>query len=235
MFISVVIPVLNEERLLPDTLAHTLACGFDELIVVDGGSTDRTREIVQTFQLSTQHAVSTRITLLAAPPGRASQMNAGASAAVGDVLLFLHADTRLPTNARTLITAALQGSDCIGGRFDVRFDPDSGWGRLISCMMNVRSRWTGIATGDQTVFVKRASFQHLGGFSEIPIMEDIEFSRRMKRAGKIAALGTPVVTSYRRWQTHGPFRTILLMWALRTLYWLGISPRTLSHLYGDAR
>jgi rSAM/selenodomain-associated transferase 2 len=230
-------PVLNEERLLPDTLTHTAACGFNELIVVDGGSRDRTREIVHAFQLRTQHPSSSpiKLKLLEAPPGRASQMNAGAAAAEGDVLLFLHADTRLPINSRALIVSALRETAPVSGRFDVRFEQDRGWGWVISRMMNVRSRWTGIATGDQALFVRRAVFESLGGFSEIPIMEDIELSRRLKRIGAIVAIRTPVVTSYRRWQAHGPLRTIVIMWALRSLYWLGISPHWLMRKYAHVR
>ncbi|MGH7231415.1 MAG: TIGR04283 family arsenosugar biosynthesis glycosyltransferase [Nitrospiraceae bacterium] len=229
-------PVLNEERLLLKTLAHTAALGFEELIVVDGGSRDRTREIVQAFQLSsTLHSALGTVKLLTTPSERAHQMNAGAAVSRGDVLLFLHADTRLPSDAGESVARALEDTHCVGGRFDVCFEPDSGWRWVISRMMNLRSRWTGIATGDQALFVRRAVFERLGGFADIPIMEDVEFTRRLKRAGRIAALRTPVKTSYRRWQTGGPLRTILLMWTLRSLYWLGISPRTLSHLYGEAR
>jgi rSAM/selenodomain-associated transferase 2 len=162
-------------------------------------------------------------------------MNAGAAASGGDVLIFLHADTRLPSDARFAIEEALEDPSCVGGRFDVRFEPDSGWRWVISRMMNIRSRWTDIATGDQTLFVRRAVFEQLGGFPDIPIMEDVEFCRRLKRAGRIAALRSTAITSYRRWHTWGPLRTILLMWSLRSLYWLGISPHKLRHFYGEAR
>jgi rSAM/selenodomain-associated transferase 2 len=162
-------------------------------------------------------------------------MNAGAAGARSDVLLFLHADTLLPADARPSIQHALADARCVGGRFDVRFEPDTTLGRLIGAMMNWRSHWSGIATGDQALFVRRTAFRHLGGFAEIPIMEDVDFSRRLKGVGCIAALRTPVVTSYRRWNTCGPLRTILVMWALRLLYWLGISPHRLQHLYGTIR
>jgi rSAM/selenodomain-associated transferase 2 len=233
--VSVIMPTLNEECLLPVTLRHTAALGFDELIVVDGGSRDRTREIVQALQLSTQHSALSTVKLLIAPPGRAQQMNAGAATSRGDVLIFLHADTRLPFDVKQAIGRALEDPACVGGRFDVRFEPDAGWGWVISRMMNVRSRLTGIATGDQAIFVRRAVFERLGGFSEIPIMEDVEFSRRLKRAGRVAALRSPAVTSYRRWRTRGPLRTILLMWGLRWLYWIGISPRRLMRKYAHVR
>jgi rSAM/selenodomain-associated transferase 2 len=235
MKISVVIPVLNEERLLPVTLPHTAALGFDELIVVDGGSRDRTREIVESCVLSPRSSALSTISLLTAPSGRAQQMNAGAAISRGDVLIFLHADTRLPFDAKQSIARALEDSAYVGGRFDVRFEPDSGWGWLISRMMNARSRCSGIATGDQAIFVRRAVFERLGGFSEIPIMEDIDFGRRLKCAGRVAALRSPAITSYRRWRTGGPLRTILLMWGLRWLYWIGISPHRLKRRYAHVR
>ena len=240
MKISVIMPALNEERLLPGTLTHTAACDIDQLIVVDGGSSDRTGDIVKRFRpfaVSGPSSISPRpsLVLLNSPPGRAIQMNAGAAASRGDVLVFLHADTRLPFHARRLIERALEDSACVGGRFDVRFEPDVGWGWVISRLMNVRSRWTGIATGDHAVFVRRAVFERLGGFMEMPIMEDIEFSQRLKRAGRIAALHSTAITSYRRWHARGPLRTIVLMWCLRLLYSLGTSPRTLLRVYGDVR
>lgn len=162
-------------------------------------------------------------------------MNAGAAASKGEIVLFLHADTLLPPGARAAIERALEDPAYVGGRFDVRFERDSGLGRLIGRMMNLRSRWTGIATGDQAMFVRRSAFERLGGFSDIPIMEDVDLSRRLKRFGRVAALGAQVVTSFRRWDACGPMRTIALMWALRFLYWVGISPGTLSRFYSMAR
>ncbi|MER3423397.1 MAG: glycosyl transferase [Nitrospiraceae bacterium] len=245
MRISIVIPTLNEESILLHTLTQTASLSFDELIIADGGSQDRTREIVTSFSSeivvpggrsrTSNLEPRTSLTLLTSSPGRARQMNAGAAASYGDVILFLHADTQLPPDARQAIEKALEDPECVGGRFDVRFAPNTGWGRLISRMMNLRSRWTGIATGDQAIFVRRSVFNQLGGFPDIPIMEDIEFSRRLRRAGRIAALHSIVTTSYRRWNTCGPIRTILLMWSLRSMYWIGINPRHLKHFYGDAR
>lgn len=253
MPVSVVIPVLNEEGFLPTTLSHTASLGFDELIVVDGGSQDRTREIVLAFAsapamsrqpsavsvqrsaFSRQPNARTPITLLTSPPGRARQMNAGAAASRGDILLFLHADTLLPQEARSAIEDALTDPACVGGRFDVRFDRNQGLSRLISRLMNLRSRRTGIATGDQAIFVRRQVFDQLGGFADIPLMEDVDFSRRLKRAGRIATLRSPVITSFRRWEARGPWRTILLMWTLRFLYWVGVSPHRLARFYSDAR
>ena len=153
----------------------------------------------------------------------------------GDALVFVHADTLLPVNARVEIEHALSHPDYAGGRFDVRFAPSTGWGRIISRMMNWRSRWSGIATGDQALFVRRECFEQLGGFSDVPIMEDIDFTRRLKAAGRLAAARSPVVTSYRRWEQRGPLRTIVLMWLLRALYWVGISPHTLTRMYAHVR
>jgi rSAM/selenodomain-associated transferase 2 len=273
MTISVVIPVLNEERHLPNALQQLVGMGFEEIIVVDGGSQDRTREIAaahsplsphrdplhslegapiagtgdplhpQEQRVPSKNAMGApeqwvpvpRFTVLTAPPGRASQMNAGAAAARSEILLFLHADTSLPGEARAEIEGALQEVSCVGGRFDVRFERDAGVGWLVSRLMNLRSRLTGICTGDQAIFVRRSVFERLGGFADLPLMEDVQFSRRLKATGRVAALRAKVVTSYRRWDTYGPIRTILLMWSLRLLYWLGVSPRRLAHLYGHVR
>jgi rSAM/selenodomain-associated transferase 2 len=162
-------------------------------------------------------------------------MNAGAAAATGDVLLFLHADTILPHDARQAVALALAEPRTVGGRFDVRFERDAGLGWLISRMINLRSRLSGIATGDQAVFVRRETFDALGGFSDIPLMEDVDFTKRLKRLGRIAALRARAITSFRRWELRGPIRTILLMWSLRFLYWIGVSPVRLKALYNDER
>ena len=227
MTISVIIPTLNEEGTIITTLAHTANHGFDELIVVDGGSRDQTSALVETYRLSTQSSALSPLRLVIAPPGRARQMNEGAKVSSGTVLLFLHADTQLPDNAKRVIEATLADQRMVGGRFDVRFDSSSMWGTIISGMMNWRSRLSGIATGDQALFVRRSIFEQMGGFANLPLMEDIEFSGRLKQAGTTAALTATVTTSFRRWEQQGPLRTILLMWTLRFLYWTGISP---SHL-----
>jgi len=233
MTIAVIIPTLDEERTLPLTLPRTLDLKFDEVIVVDGGSRDRTTEIVSAF--SRQRSAVRSFHLLTAPAGRGRQMNVGAKASGSEVLLFLHADTQLPAEARTAIEDALKAPDVVGGRFDVRFDRETALGRVISRMINLRSRWSGIATGDQAIFVRRSVFERLGGFAEIPLMEDLHFTRRLKRAGRVAALRSRVTTSYRRWEACGPIPTILLMWGLRFLYWVGVSPHRLSRLYAAVR
>ena len=230
MTISVIIPTLNEQTVLVQTLQHTATLGFSEVIVVDGGSTDGTLQSAEAFCAGTDD-----VRVITAPRGRARQMNGGARAGQGETLLFLHADTRLPVGAERCIESALSDPGVVGGRFDVRFDSPSLWGRLISSLMNVRSRLTGISTGDQAMFVRRRVFEQLGGFSDIPLMEDIEFSMRLKRAGRIAALNATVTTSFRRWETQGPLRTILLMWTLRFLYWIGVNPVRLSLWYKAVR
>ena len=225
MHISVIVPVLNEERTIASTLAALGRLAPDEVIVVDGGSTDRTRDIVG----------RTPAALLTAPPGRAQQMNHGAHAAQGEVLLFLHADTRLPVSALADIRAAMADPRCVGGRFDVCLDRDEWTFRLIGTLINLRSRLTKGATGDQAIFVRRTVFEELGGFPDLPLMEDIALSRLLKRQGQVACLHSQVITSARRWERDGMWRTVLTMWAFRLLFLAGVSPMRLKRFYGDAR
>jgi rSAM/selenodomain-associated transferase 2 len=235
MPISVIIPTLNEELTIMATLVHTVALGFDELIVVDGGSLDQTPVLVESYRRRTQSPAQSPVRLVTAPLGRARQMNEGAKASGGEILLFLHADTQLPGDAKTMIDTTLADQRMVGGRFDVRFDRPSAWGSIISRMMNWRSRLSGIATGDQALFVRRPIFEQMGGFADIPLMEDIDFSRRLKQKGATAALTATVTTSFRRWERHGPLRTLLLMWVLRFLYWIGVSPSHLVDWYKALR
>jgi rSAM/selenodomain-associated transferase 2 len=225
MKLSVIIPTLNEERVLRKTLQQAMAACADEVVVVDGGSQDATREIARDLKCR----------ILQSPRGRALQMNAGTKVAQGDVFVFLHADTFLPLAAKKVIQNALSDPQIVGGRFDVRLDRPGWLYRVVANLINLRSRWTKIATGDQAIFVRRTVFERIGGFSEIPLMEDVEFSRRLKRAGRIACLSQQVVTSARRWADHGPLKTILLMWKLRFLYFMGVSPERLKREYLDAR
>ena len=231
MPISVIIPTLNEERTIMATLAHTASLGFDELLVVDGGSTDETPALVESFRLRTQSSALSPVQWVTVPCGRARQMNEGAKVSRGEILLFLHADAQLPDDAKTMIDTTLADQRMVGGRFDVRFDRPSMWGTIISRTMNWRSRLSSIATGDQALFVRRPIFEQMGGFADMPLMEDIEFSRRLKRKGATAALTATVTTSFRRWERDGPLPTILLMWTLRFLYWIGISPSHLAKWY----
>lgn len=232
MRIAVIIPVFNEQDALPGLLQALVPFEFEEIIVVDGGSGDRTVQAARTVFGS---ASDSRYRIISAPCGRAAQMNAGAAVSTADILVFLHADTQLPHNAKHLVEQAMIDQECIGGRFDVRFPRDTGYAWLVSRLMNLRSRLSGISTGDQTIFVRRSVFERMGGFADIPLMEDIEFSRRMKRLGKIAALRDKVITSFRRWEQQGPLRTILRMWTLRLFYWLGWDPRRLRNYYDTVR
>lgn len=225
MTLSVIVPTLNEERDLSATLQHARQPGVREIIVVDGGSIDSTRAL----------AVRYADAVLTAPQGRAAQMNTGAAHATGDILLFLHADTLVPDGYAQAILRACATSAVVGGRFDVHLAASGVLVRLTETLMNLRSRLTGIATGDQAIFVRRATFEQLGGFARIPLMEDVELSRRLKRAGRIACLRERVTTSARRWQQDGVVRTILLMWTLRLLYFFGASPSQLKRLYTDTR
>ncbi len=227
MTISVIVPALNEALTLSATLARLHYSAFTEVIVVDGGSQDGT--------LAAAALAAPTARILTAPAGRARQLNVGAADAKGAVLLFLHADTLLPPTAGDDITAALADPLVVGGHFDARLVPDRGLLWAVGRMMSWRSRVTGIATGDQAIFVRRKVFEALGGFPEIPLMEDVAFSGRLKHAGRIAHLHSCVMTSGRRWEQHGPLRMVLLMWTLRLLYFLGISPHRLKQLYGDTR
>jgi rSAM/selenodomain-associated transferase 2 len=223
--ISVIVPVLNEEKTIATTLEALIAFAPHEIIVVDGGSSDRTREICE--PLGVKVFLSAR--------GRAQQMNYGACHASGDVLLFLHADTKLPDSALRDIAMALRGSECLGGRFDVELEGEHWMLKVISAMINTRSRLSKIGTGDQAIFVRRSVFEEIGGYPELPLMEDIAFCRRLKRMGEIACLTSRVVTSGRRWEIDGVWRTILKMWTLKLLFLAGVSPSRLKQYYVDAR
>jgi rSAM/selenodomain-associated transferase 2 len=222
--LSIITPVLNEEAGIAATLQALLrlrARGA-EVIVVDGGSGDRTVALAR--------PLCDR--LIAAPRGRAAQMNAGAGAARGDVLLFLHADTRLPEDADRLILDGLAARGCAWGRFDVQIEGRHPLFPVIAAMMNLRSRLTGIATGDQAMFVERSAFAAIGGFPDIALMEDIELSRRLKRLGRPSCLKPRVKTSGRRWEKHGVMRTVLTMWRLRLAFFFGAAPAKLATSYG---
>jgi len=225
MKLSIVIPVLDEAAGIESALQalSTYRTRGVQVIVVDGGSRDGTVALSRPF---VDQVVST-------PRGRAVQMNAGAAAARGNILLFLHADTRLPDDADRLVIDGLACSSCVWGRFDVRFDS----GRLmrfVAAMINLRSRLTGIATGDQAIFVTRTTFAAAGGFPPIALMEDVALSARLKRIGCPLSLRARVTTSARRWRGHGTLRTLLLMWRLRLSYFLGADPTKLAQSYGDA-
>jgi rSAM/selenodomain-associated transferase 2 len=219
--LSIVIPVLDEAAGIAASLAllRPYRERGAEVVVVDGGSRDGTRELAAPF--------ADRV--VEAPRGRASQMNAGAAAATGEAIVFLHADTRLPEGADEAIRAALASREW--GRFDVAIAGRSRWLPVVAAFMNARSRLTGVATGDQALFVRREAFAAVNGFAPIPLMEDIAFSKAMKRRGPPACLADKVRTSGRRWERHGPLRTIVLMWRLRLAYFLGADPARLAERY----
>jgi rSAM/selenodomain-associated transferase 2 len=223
---SIIVPVLDEAAGIEACLAplQPMRARGVEVIVVDGGSRDATCSL----------AAPLADRVLEAPRGRARQMNAGAAAARGDVLVFLHADTLLPSGADGLVDAAI-ANGAAWGRFDVRIPGTSALLRLVAWSMNLRSRLSGIATGDQAIFARRDAFEAAGGFPEIPLMEDVALSRHLKRAGRPACLRERVVTSARRWERHGTLRTIFLMWRLRLAYALGADPQTLAQRYGVER
>ncbi|HEY7316019.1 MAG TPA: TIGR04283 family arsenosugar biosynthesis glycosyltransferase [Candidatus Binatia bacterium] len=225
MRISVIIPVLNEEKTIAATLLALQELKPDELILVDGGSTDETREVCRQFGVEA----------LSSPRGRARQMNFGAARATGDVLVFLHADTRLPLSALDDIRSALMEPQVVGGRFDLQLDDARPMLRLVGFMISLRSRISKVGTGDQAIFVRRKIFTELGGYPDVPLMEDVALSRALKREGAIACLRSRVITSARRWERHGVWSTILKMWLLKSLYLAGISPVRLKRYYGDTR
>jgi len=220
--LSIILPVLNEAAGIGATLqalAPLRAAGH-EVIVVDGGSADATVQFAQ--------PLADRV--LSGPRGRARQMNAGAAVAQGGVLLFLHADTLLPAGADSAIHQAL-AAGARWGRFDVRISGGAPLFPLIAALMNLRSRLSGIATGDQAIFVDRSLFMQLGGYADQPLMEDIELSRRLRAFAPPACLRARVLTSGRRWQQRGVWRTVWLMWRLRWRYWRGASPDVLARAY----
>ncbi|MCJ8169337.1 TIGR04283 family arsenosugar biosynthesis glycosyltransferase [Atopomonas sediminilitoris] len=222
--LSLIIPTLNDAEALGLLLAQLQIHRAEvELIVVDGHSQD------------TSIAIATPLAdhVLCSPAGRARQMNAGAAHAQGETLLFVHADTQLPDNFPALISHAMQHADW--GRFDLRLQPSTALLRCVAWFINTRSRLTRIATGDQGIFVRRRLWQQLGGYADIALMEDIELSRRLKRAGQFAAIRTPLITSSRRWLKHGTLRTIGLMWSLRWRYWRGADPADLAARYYGPR
>ena len=221
--LSIIIPMLNEAAQLPDLFAHLMPMqrAGCEIIFTDGGSRDGSAYLAEVAGF----------TVVNAPCGRAVQMNAGAAIATGGVLLFLHADTRLPHGALHHIAQALQDGVHQWGRFDVCITGRAFMLRVVAQMMNWRSCLSGIATGDQAMFVRRAVFEQLRGFPEQPLMEDIELSKHLKEISRPACLTQCVTTSGRRWETRGIWRTILLMWRLRWDYWRGVDAQTLAGLY----
>ena len=221
--ISVIIPTLNESDSIESTLERLKPFRMDdhEVIVVDGGSQD------ETIKLATFGADK----IINSAPGRARQMNMGASRASGDVLWFLHADTLVPGNAAQSILEALTNKEMQWGRFDIRLSGKPFLLRIVERLMNMRSRITGIATGDQGIFVRRETFESIGGFKPIPLMEDLDISKRLKKLSRPCNLDENLITSSRRWEQNGILRTVFLMWRLRLAYTLGVRPEKLVKHY----
>lgn len=219
--ISIIVPVLNEEKKLPDLLSHLQVYREQghELIIVDGGSSDNSLMLAQT---SADNVIVSR-------KGRAIQMNSGASVAKGEVLLFLHSDTFLPETA--LNTIANFVMDSFWGRFDVRLSSNKFIFRIIESFINIRSRLTSINTGDQAIFIESQLFKAVGGFPEIALMEDVAISKKLKSIVLPICLKQKVITSSRRWEKRGVVATVLLMWKLRLYYFFGVSPDRLNQLY----
>ncbi|MCH8858979.1 MAG: TIGR04283 family arsenosugar biosynthesis glycosyltransferase [Proteobacteria bacterium] len=222
--LSIIIPTLNEALGVAETLQRLapMRRRGAEIILADGGSRDNTVEIARPFADK----------VIAAPMGRASQMNAGAAAARGDILLFLHADTFLPEGADQLVIRRLSASNGIWGRFDAKISSPHPLLVVVGVMMNISSRLSGIATGDQAIFVRRAVFESVGGFPAIALMEDIALSHILRRLTRPLCLREKVLTSARRWHENGVLSTIVLMWRLRIAYSLGADPRELARRYG---
>lgn len=221
--LSIIVPMLDEREILPRLLDHLepyrkAGC---EVLLVDGGSQDGSIDLAR----------RAGFTVAASAAGRARQMNAGAQLAKGELLVFLHADTRLPSGADRLIRRALVEESRAWGFFEARIEGTPALLRVVGFLMNRRARLTGIATGDQAIFVRRSAFERVGGFPEQPLMEDVEISKRLRRIARPVHVATPVVTSGRRWESRGVLRTIVLMWSLRLAYWLGVSAETLARRY----
>jgi rSAM/selenodomain-associated transferase 2 len=227
--ISIIIPVLNEAGTIQEILTRLQEAKDVEVIVVDGGSRDETLMIA--LAISKRLALSLPIKVISTATGRANQMNAGAAVASGDILLFLHADTHLPARFDTLLLRALQNVGTIAGAFELRIDAQLRGLRLIEKMVKLRSRFLAMPYGDQAIFLKASTFDEMGGFPHLPIMEDFELMLRLRRQGKIAIVSAPVVTSGRRWQKLGVVKTTLINQVIIAGYFLGVPPTKLVRWY----
>ena len=224
MKISIIIPVLNEEEALGHTLKF-LSGSAHEIIVVDGGSTDRSKEVAQRY---TSH-------ILGSPPGRGRQQNKGAQHAHGDVFLFLHADTLLPRGFEEMMRKTFSNPMILFGAFRLSIYPASPMLNLIALIANLRSRLLKIPYGDQGLFIRRADYFRVGGFKDIPLMEDVDMVRRLNKTGRFKLATGSIKTSARRWEKEGAIYTTIRNWSLITRYLLGVSPDRLHHFYSNSR
>ena len=225
--LAIVIPVFNEAKVLPKALKSLAELSMDSpdsIIFVDGGSTDQSRELIH------EHGFE----CLQCESGRAKQMNFGTETTESDIILYLHVDTSISSSNISSIKKSYNYG-FLSGRFDITFTNSSITYRIISFFINVRSRFSKISTGDQAIFIRRDIFEKIGGFPDIPLMEDITISNKLKRLGKVACLKDTVTTSSRRWEKNGVIHTITLMWKIRLLYWLGIDPEKLAAMYRNTR
>ncbi len=220
-------PTLNEARTLPGLLDHLAALpGRFDIVVADGASPDGSAQVARA------HPAGPRV--VEAPAGRALQLNAGAAASSGEILVFVHADSRLPSGAHRSLAAACRDARVVGGNFALRFEGDDRFARGLASYYRV-SRRLGVYYGDSSIFVRREVFERLGGFAELPIMDDYDFARRLERAGPTACLPGPATTSSRRWRRRGVPRTVASWAAIQILYWVGVPAARLAPLYRRVR
>jgi rSAM/selenodomain-associated transferase 2 len=223
--LSIIVPTLNEQEQLHATLARVLLAPGDELIVVDGGSTDGTVAIAQQFTPA----------VLSAPTGRARQMNYGAAHAGGDILVFLHADTLLPVGGLEAVREMMRLPHIVGGSFRLAFAPATPALRVIAWGANMRTRFGKLPYGDQALFVRRMHFEALGGYADVPFLEDVKLVQALRKRGVLALLPQTIQTSGRRWLRDGVMYTTVRNNVLMALYWCGVSPSTLQRWYGQRR
>lgn len=227
--ISVVVPLLNEEKILPSFLRHLQALPISEVVCMDGGSSDRTCALLHNWSEGSSGLC--RRVFSSSPPGRARQMNEGAKRATGAILLFLHADSLLHPGALPAILNALENPSIVGGAFRLEIDSSSRFLEMIAAVVNARSRCFNLPYGDQGYFVRRDVFKKLGGFKNLPLMEDVDFIRRLKKEGRIVLLHEAITTSDRRWVDEGVLYTTLRNLTLLSLYFLGVAPERLAQWY----